>query len=107
MIVKITYSSDLEEVPTEVSKLLQDVEKQVQSLSKKFPTKELIDEEPDIRSAVSKLEHSISALEKIEAKVKDCHAILNGFLGVKEKEKESQSDKEPQMGEENKKAKKA
>ena len=95
MIVKITYSSDLEEVPTEVSKLLQDVEKQVLSLSKKFPTKELIDDEPDIRSAVSKLEHSIAALEKIEAKVKDCHAILNGFLGVKEKseEKEEQESK--------------
>jgi hypothetical protein len=92
MIVKITYSSELEEVPSEVSKLLQDVEKQLTALAKKLPGKELAEQEPDIKSAISRLEHSMSGLEKLEAKVKDCHAILVGFLGVKEKKESAQSE---------------
>lgn len=103
MIVKITYSSDLEEVPMEVSKLLKDLEKQTLQLAKSLPTKELSATEPDIKSSVSKLEHCLASVEKLEAKMKDCHAILNGFLGVKEKQKETDEPVETGSKKENQK----
>lgn len=94
MIVKITYSSDLEEVPKEVYKILQDVEKETLSLSKNMGSKELKPDTADVKTAISKLEHAMSSLEKLEAKIKDCHAILVGFLGVKEKESQKTESRE-------------
>lgn len=92
MIVKITYSSELEDVPKEVAKILLDLEKQIAVLSKSLGGKDLKEETTDVKTAVSKLEHALSSFEALEAKLKDCHAILNGFLGVKEKQETQQQE---------------
>jgi len=97
MIVKITYSSSLEEVPTEVAKLLQDLEKELSSLSKNLGSKELRQGTTDVKTVISRLEHCMSSFEALEAKLKDCHAILNGFVGVKEKQQEQQSSTEEEQ----------
>jgi len=106
MIVKITYSSELEDVPKEVAKILLDLEKQIAVLSKSLGGKDLKEGTTDVKTAVSKLEHTLSSFEALEAKLKDCHAILNGFLGVKEKQEAEQQEKTPAKEEQAKQTKK-
>lgn len=93
MIVKITYSSELEDVPQEVSKILIDLEKQISLFAKRLGGKELKQGTIDVKTCVSQLDHSISTFKALEEKLKDCHAILSGFLGVKEKQEQQSQDK--------------
>lgn len=92
MIVKITYSADLEEVPMEVSKILNSTKTLFAALDKSLglACQELADDssKDDVRTPMVKIEQSIKTLEKLEAKLKDCHSILNGYTQVKDKQKE-------------------
>lgn len=91
MIVKISYSTDLEEVPMEVSKIIGSTKQLFAALDKSLgiASQELADEnnKEDVRTPMVKLEQSLKTIEKLEAKLKDCYAILNGYNDVKEKEK--------------------
>ena len=93
MIVKITYSSELEDVPQEVAKILIDLEKQINTLSKSIGGKDLKQGTTDVETAVSKLKYSISAFQVLEEKLKDCYSILNGFLDVREKQEQQSRSK--------------
>lgn len=90
MIVKITYSTDLEEVPMEVSKILASTKSLFAALDKSLSIacQELTDEasKQDVRTPMVKIEQSLKTLEKLDAKLKDCYSILNGYNNVKEKE---------------------
>ena len=92
MIVKITYSADLEEVPVEVSKILGSTKTLFAALDKSLSVacQELTEDTTgdDVRTPMVKIEQSIKTLEKLEAKLKDCYSILNGYTKVKEKDKE-------------------
>lgn len=92
MIVKITYSTDLEEVPMEVSKILSSTKSLFQALDKSLTVacQELADDsnKDDVRTSIVKIEQSIKTLEKLDAKLKDCYSILNGYTNVKQNKKE-------------------
>lgn len=80
MIVKITYSAELEEVPQEVSKVLISIKKESEELFRSLgsSSKELL-EELDIDASIVKIEKSIKTLEKLSVKLKDSHSILVGY----------------------------
>lgn len=94
MIVKITYSTDLEEVPMEVSKILGSTKTLFAALDKSLSIacQELADDsnKEDVRTSMVKIEQSIKTLEKLDAKLKDCYSILNGYSNMKEKDKKSE-----------------
>ena len=92
MIVKITYSTDLEEVPVEVSKILSSTKSLFAALDKNLSLacQELSDEQnkEDVRTPMVKIEQSIRTIEKLDAKLKDCYSILDGYTNVKKQEEE-------------------
>ena len=91
MIVKISYSTDLEEVPMEVSKILSSTKSLFNALDKSLgiAVQDLADDQnkEDVRTSMVKIEQSIKTLEKLDAKLKDCYAILDGYSGMKEQDK--------------------
>lgn len=95
MIVKITYSVDLEEIPTEVSKLLRSVQEESTKFFELLDiTAEELSEKKDINISLLKIEKSLDVFEKLEAKLKDSHAILTGYLGVLEVSQKEESNSE-------------
>jgi len=92
MIVKITYSTDLEEVPMEVSKILVSTKNLFAALDKSLGVacQELTDEQSkeDVRAPMVKIEQCLKTVEKLEAKLKDCYSILDGYNKVKESKEE-------------------
>lgn len=84
-IVKITYSAALDEVPQEVSKILISVKKEAEQLFSSLGSsaKEL-SAEKDVNASLIKLEKTLKTLEKLEAKLKDSHSILKGYLNILE-----------------------
>ena len=84
MIVKITYSVELEDVPMEVSKLIRELKEEFKLLSKdlQIASDELMENSKDIRTPVAKIDHSLEKIEKLKVKLKDCQAILGGYQGV-------------------------
>lgn len=95
MIVKITYSADLEEVPSEVLKIISSVRSESKELfrSLEFSSKELSTIK-DIKATLVKLERSLNLLEKLEAKLKDSHSILNGYVNILENPPENEKEQE-------------
>jgi len=95
MIVKISYSTDLEEVPMEVSKIINSTKQLFSSLERSLTiaSQELAEQvnKDDVRTSMVKIEHSLKTIEKLEAKLKDCYSILNGYNDLKEKEKENKA----------------
>lgn len=89
MIVKITYSVELEEVPMEVAKLIKDLQNEFKSLSKSLnlASEELEQNSEDVRTPIAKIDHTLKSIEKLQVKLKDCQAILDGYARVKQQEK--------------------
>lgn len=95
MIVKLTYSADLDEIPSEVSKIVlgsaSDMKDVMQELNK--VVKELsIGKDADVPTALSKIRFALKSVEKLDVRLKDCESILGGYLGVLEQEKEKQQN---------------
>jgi len=88
MIVKITYSVELEDVPMEVSKLIKDLQQEFKTLSKSLDlaSQELEQNNEDVRTPIAKIDHTLKSMEKIQVKLKDCQAILDGYARVKQQE---------------------
>jgi hypothetical protein len=88
MIVKISYSTDLEEVPMEVSKILGSTKNLFSALDKTLTVacQDLADDnnKEDVRTPMVKIEQSLKTVEKLQAKLKDCYAILEGYNSMKE-----------------------
>ena len=97
MIVKLTYSAELEEVPNEVSKIVDGTVEEIEELARDLRVaQESLShrKEPDVKSALAKLKFAMSSLEKLNAKMKDCDSILTGYLGVVEKQAEEKKPTE-------------
>lgn len=95
MLVKITYSAELQEVPDEVLKIISSVRNESEELfrSLDFSSKEFSSEK-DIKASLVKLERSLGLLAKLEAKLKDSHAILNGYLNILESPPDKEEGRE-------------
>ena len=90
MIVKITYSTDVKDVPQEVCKLLSSLKKETLDLSNSIVdvSKEVKSSNEDVRSSIIKLEATISDFERVLSRLKDSHAILHGYRNLIEKEEQ-------------------
>lgn len=95
MIVKLTYSADLDEVPGEVAKIVNSVNGELQNLTKDLTlvSTNLENVEPDVKTALSKIQFAMKFVEKVNLKLKDCESILSGYLGVVEKKEETTTQK--------------
>lgn len=96
MIVKITYSADVKDIPNEVSKLLDSTSTNLSEVLDdiKSLVKELKRSEVDVVSSISKIEHDINLLETIDMKLKDSHSILSGYLDLISKQEQQGSEVE-------------
>lgn len=88
-IVKITYSAELEEVPTEVSKILSSVSTDVEKVNSGLKsTSSELSEQKDVNVSIMKLENTMKQLDVIEAKIRDCHSILTGYRNILQEQKQ-------------------
>lgn len=68
----------------EVAKLLNSLQEEVQKLSKSLTlaSGELEFDAKDVRAPLIKIEHSLTSLEGVKTKLKDCELILKGYEGL-------------------------
>ena len=88
MIVKLTYSAELDEVPSEVGRILSHTNTEMSELCRELESVagSLQKSEPDVKSSLSRIEHTLKFLDKLDAKLKDCQSILSGYLSVLEQQ---------------------
>lgn len=96
MIVKITYSTDVKDVPQEVCKLLSSLKKETSDLTTSISevSKEVKSSNEDVRSSIIKLEATISDFERVLSRLRDSHAILHGYRNLVEKEKQKPTEED-------------
>jgi len=89
MIVKITYSTDVKDVPQEVVKLLNSLKKEAADLASSIGgvSKEVKESGNDVRGPILKTEAVMEECDKLLSRLKDCHAILHGYKNLLEQEK--------------------
>lgn len=99
MIVKLTYSAELEEVPGEVSKIVSSVNGELENLVNDLSivSANLENIDPDVKTALSKIDFSLRFIEKLDTKLKDCQSILSGYLGVLEQQAQKSQPPPPQV----------
>ena len=90
MQVKVTYTSELEDVPEEVANILEAVASEsskfqqiLQDLQKDLVAKEISVAKPRLKLAMEKL-------QKMFARITDCHVILEGYEKVKTQPQQAQ-----------------
>lgn len=90
MIVKLTYSAELDEVPSEVASMVdktsQDLEELLEDL--RFVSESLHKTEPDVASSLSKIKFAMRFVEKLDTRLKDCDSILSGYSNVIEQQEQ-------------------
>ena len=98
MIVKLTYSAELDEVPAEVGNIVDATASEMSTLSHELElvANDLTKKEPDVKTALSKIEFTMKFIEKLDTKLKDCQSILSGYLAVLEQQKQKTETK-PQV----------
>jgi small-conductance mechanosensitive channel len=96
MIVKITYSTDVKNVPQEVFKLLSSLKKEAADLSNSIgeSSKEIKSSSEDVRGSIIKIESAIEECERLLSRLKDSHAIVHGYRNLLEQEKANKSPQE-------------
>lgn len=84
MIIRVSYQVDIKEVPVEVAKLLNSLQEEVEKLSQNLTkaSDELGFDVKDVRAPLIKIEHSLTSLENVKTKLKDCELILKGYDGI-------------------------
>ena len=100
MIVKLTYSAELDDVPSEVGKIMETTVSEMKTLVQDLDAvaENLTRAEPDVQTGLSKVKFALKFIEKLDTRLKDCESILSGYANVLEQqEKEKQEAKaEPQ-----------
>jgi len=68
----------------EVAKLARDLQKEFNLLSKNIDTicSELEENPKDVRTPIAKLDQCLKLAEKLDSKLRDCQAILDGYSKV-------------------------
>ena len=102
MIVKLTYSAELEEVPGEVGKIVDSTILEMEDVCRDLSgvQSDLTKKEADVKTALSKIEFAMKFVEKLDTRLKDCKSILSGYMTVLEQQKEQstpQTVKQPEQ----------
>ena len=94
MKAKITYTVSLDEVPSEVSALLQKIQFQID----KDVSGKLIQSYPvtseNVMGTLEMIDHVRRSMAEIDARLEDCHAIILGYIQHKHAEVNSSSETE-------------
>jgi len=93
MIVKLTYSAELEEVPSEVAKIVDSTVLEMEDICRDLSGvhSDLTKKEADVKTAISKIEFAMKFVEKLDTRLKDCQSILSGYASVLEQQAQKQS----------------
>ena len=88
MIVKLTYSAELEEVPSEVGKIVDSTVLEMEDICRDLSgvQSDLTKKEADVKTALSKIEFAMKFVEKLDTRLKDCQSILSGYISVLEQQ---------------------
>ena len=79
MKVKITYTVDLEDVPSEVSALIENIQSQMEEfVSEKLEELHPITSE-NIAGTLETIDHVRRSMAKYDERLEDCYAILFGY----------------------------
>lgn len=94
MIVKLTYSAELEEVPSEVGKIVDSTVLEMEDICRDLSgvQSDLTKKEADVKTALSKIEFAMKFVEKLDTRLKDCQSILSGYISVLEQQ---ETEKQP------------
>ena len=90
MIVKLTYSAELEEVPSEVGKIVDSTILEMEDICRDLSgvQSDLTKKEADVKTALSKIEFAMKFVEKLDTRLKDCQSILSGYVSVLEQQEQ-------------------
>ena len=92
MKAKITYTVSLDEVPSEVSALLQKIHFQIdEDVSGKLAYPVTSD---NVMGTLEMIDHIRRSMAEIDARLEDCHAIMLGYIQHKHAEVNSPSETE-------------
>ena len=99
MIVKLTYSAELDDVPSEVGKIMETTVSEMETLVQDLDTVagNLTRAEPDVQTGLSKVKFALKFVEKLETRLKDCESILSGYANVIEQQKEQEKQKQAEV----------
>lgn len=86
MRVRISYGTDIENVPRELQKLFSSVSEEVSDTSRKAHRIEEFLHEEDIESVINLIEKLRLNLGEIDARLADISNIASGFVNYKENE---------------------
>lgn len=75
MLVKISYTTELEDVPRETAKIVSSVSSEIKKLAKELDASTDIE---DFEILLQKIKKSLKVLKKLDAKLEDCASILEG-----------------------------
>lgn len=91
MIVKLTYSAELEEVPSEVGKIVDSTVLEMEDICRDLSgvQSDLTKKEADVKTALSKIEFAMKFVEKLDTRLKDCQSILSGYVSVLEQQEQA------------------
>lgn len=104
-IVKITYSSNLDDVPKEIAGLLASLQKQLKDISASVKTSssELLLEQPNVEVSISKIDDAIAQFDLVDVKLKDCKSILSGYVNILKSQQPVEQPLQEESKEESKK----
>ena len=86
MRVRISYGTDIENVPRELQKLFSSVSEEVRETSRKTHRIEEFLHEDDIESAINLIEKLRLSLAEIDNRLADVSNIASGYVNYKENE---------------------
>jgi len=94
MKAKITYTVDLDEVPSEVSALLEKIHFRIdedvsEKLGQSYPVTS-----NNIMGTLEMIDHIRRSMAEIDARLEDCHSIMLGYIQHKHAEVNSPSETE-------------
>ena len=88
----MTYSTELDDVPSEVGKIVDSTVTEMEIVSGDLESvaNDLAKKDADVKSALSKIEFTMRFIEKLDTRLKDCQSILSGYVAVLEQQNQKE-----------------
>tara|TARA_R100000388_G_C7181280_1_gene128762 strand:- start:250 stop:543 length:294 start_codon:yes stop_codon:yes gene_type:complete len=92
MKVKIAYTVDLEQIPAETAKMLENFSPKIEKISTNLKQCEKQIASEDITNAIKSLEEINSAIYECSLIVGDCYSVLTDYIKTKFQNQEAPQD---------------